>query len=331
MKAFPELLDVRQIVGSSTQRTYFGLVSLLRPKSLGNPERGREAGEDPPRRDWCIFENGARSIFPERFMRLQKIILFLLFLLGFVPPSDRARAQVIIGRLLDGESMQPIRKGFVQLLDTALYQVAAAQTDDEGGFVLRAPGPGEYLIQVEALSYHNMQDGPVALEGTDTMGVEFFVLPKPEELDPIIVEAERTEVHLRTAGFYRRKDRGMGSFITREDIEEIRPYDVSSLLLWGALPVILRPGPGGYLIPAFPAGRSSTTASGAGWCHPFYFVDGLPFTGIVNEGGFLIHPNEIAAVEVYATRAETPAQFRDPRARCGTVLIWTRWEEVPLP
>jgi hypothetical protein len=186
------------------------------------------------------------------------------------------------------------------------------------------------MIQVEAFSYHSMEDGPVVLAGTDTVGVEFFVLPRPEELDPIVVEAERTEFHLRAAGFYQRKDRGMGTFITREDIEDIRPHDVSGLLAWGALNVYLRPGPGGYLIPAFPAGRSSTKANSVGFCYPMYFLDGIPNMEIVDEGGFLIHPTQIAAVEVYATRAETPAQFRDPRASCGTILIWSRWKEVPL-
>ena len=84
------------------------------------------------------------------------------------------------------------------------------------------------------------------------------------------------------------------------------------------------------MIPAFPAGRSSTTAQGIGFCYPMYYLDGLPNMEIVDEGGFLIHPSQIAAVEVYSTRAETPAQFRDPRARCGTILIWSRWKEGPL-
>lgn len=49
----------------------------------------------------------------------------------------------------------------------------------------------------------------------------------------------------------------------------------------------------------------------------------------MEEFSFPIHPHDLGAVEVYHTRAETPAQFRDPGASCGKMLIWTRRKEVP--
>lgn len=109
--------------------------------------------------------------------------------------------------------MQPVPGGFIQLLDSASFRVSATFGDDEGRFTLTTPGLGEYRIQVEAFSYHSMDDGPITV---------------------------------------------------------------------------------GAMFPAFP-----------------------------------VHPNDIAAVEVYATRGETPAQYRDARARCGTILIWTRWKNSP--
>lgn len=248
----------------------------------------------------------------------------LLSALMQVIAGTQLQGQTIVGRLLDGESMQPIPRGFVQLLDSDSIQAAATYGDDGGLFILDAPRPGMYLIQVEAFSYHSMQDGPVELGPADTVGVEFFVLPKPEELDPIVVEAQRTEFRLRTSGFYRRQGRGTGQFITREDIDDIRPHDVSSLLVWGAPGIMLRPNRAGAMVAAFPAGRSSTSTL-IGWCFPMYFLDGLPLEVTDNDIAFPIHPNDIAAVEVYSTRADTPVQYRDARARCGTVLIWSRW------
>jgi hypothetical protein len=264
-------------------------------------------------------------------MRLRRApIVFLLFL-GVVLPAGSVGGQVIIGRLLDGESMQPVPGGFIQLLDSASFQVSATFGDDEGRFTLTAPGPGEYRIQVEAFSYLSMDDGPIKVGAADTVGVEFYVLPNPEELDPIVVEAERMEVHLRNAGFYRRQERGIGQFITREDIDGIRPHDVTGLLVWGARGVLMRPNAAGAMFPAFPSGRSSTTGVGGSWCSPMYFLDGIPFSVSPDEAAFPLHPSEIAAVEVYATRGETPAQYRDARARCGTILIWTRWKDSPAP
>jgi hypothetical protein len=263
-------------------------------------------------------------------MRFRKA-LTLSFILGMTVLGRPANAQTILGRLLDGEAMQPVPQGFIQLLDTALYQVAATQSDEGGGFVLSAPKAGEYMVRAEAYSYHTIDDGPLNLASGDTVRVEFFILPKPEELDPIVVEAQRTEFQLRTAGFYRRQERGMGQFITQEDIDDIRPHDLPSLLVWGALGVYLRPNAVGVMVPAFPAGRSGTESGTIGWCYPMYFLDGLPFQVDNDEVAFPIHPSEISAVEVYATRGETPAQYRDPRASCGTILLWSRRREGPGP
>jgi hypothetical protein len=249
----------------------------------------------------------------------------LLILLGVSFPGGHLRAQTILGRLLDGESKQPIPWGLVQLLDSASQRVSFAYSDENGDFTLTAPDSGQYLVQGEAFSYHAVQDGPVSLGPADTIGVELYILPDPERLDPIVVEAKRLDLRLRTTGFYGRMERGMGEFITREDIEDIRPHDMSSLLVWGALGVLLRPDSEGNMVPAFLAGRSGTGFSGAGWCRPMYFVDGLPAILEPWENiNFLVHPNSVGAIEVYASRAATPAQYRDARNRCGTILIWTR-------
>ncbi|MBT8396837.1 MAG: carboxypeptidase regulatory-like domain-containing protein [Gemmatimonadetes bacterium] len=255
----------------------------------------------------------------------------ILVILGLAVPGHPADAQTIVGRLLDGDAMQPVPHGFIELLDTAAFQVAATRSDERGDFTVSAPGPGEYLIRAEAFLYHSIEDGPVALNAGETTRVEFFILPKPEELDPLVIAAKRTDFQLRTAGFYRRQERGMGQFITRDDIEDIRPHDLSSLLAWGVLGVMLRPNRVGAMIPAFPAGRSSTESTRIGWCYPMYFLNGLPFDFDLDEFSFPVHPNDLAAVEVYHTRGETPAQFRDPRASCGTILLWTRWKEEPRP
>ena len=81
----------------------------------------------------------------------------------------------------------------------------------------------------------------------------------------------------------------------------------------------------GNLVPVFLAARSGTGVYGGGWCEATYFLDGFPMILDREEDiNSLIHPNEIGAIEVYASRAAPPAQYRDARAACGTILIWTR-------
>ena len=84
--------------------------------------------------------------------------------------------------------------------------------------------------------------------------------------------------------------------------------------------MILRSAGGSNTVPVFSRYRR---------CLPMYFLDGIPIIDAGSEINYLIHPNSVEAVEVYVSRGETPAQYRDARARCGTILIWTRWEEVP--
>lgn len=258
-------------------------------------------------------------------MRFPTPRIFLLVLLGVILPAGQAHAQTILGRLLDGESMQPVPWGFIQLLDADSRPVAFTSSNESGDFLLSAPNSGQYLVVAEAFGYHAIQDGPVELGPTDTMRVEFFIPPDPERLDPLVVEAKRLDWRLRISGFYRRNERGIGQFITREDIDDIRPHDMPSLFVWGVPGMSLRPTREGNMVPVFSRGRAGTSVSGAGGCSPMYFVDGLPAILKAWEGvDFLVHPNNVAAVEVYASRAETPVQFRDSRARCGTILIWTR-------
>ena len=109
----------------------------------------------------------------------------------------------------------------------------------------------------------------------------------------------------------------MGHFLTREEIEEYKPHDMSSLLL--SVPgIILRPTPDGRMAPLFQ--RWGT----GGRCFPMYFLDGIPMHDAGPEIDYLVHPDNIEAIEAYQSRAEMPAQYRDSRAGCGLILIWTR-------
>ena len=258
-------------------------------------------------------------------MQVPRPPFVLLVCLGMSLPGGQVSSQTVVGRLLDGEAFQPIPWGIIQLLDSVSHPISLTHSDENGDFLLIAPGAGRYLIQAEAYSFHTVQDGPVDLGPADTIRVEFFILPDPERLDPLVVEAERLDRRLRMVGFYRRKARGLGEFIAREDIDDIRPHDMSSLLVWGSTGILLRPNSMGNLAPAFLAGRGGTGVYGGGWCEPMYFVDGLP---VILERGedidSLIHPNRVGAVEVYPSPGATPAQYRDARAGCGTILIWTR-------
>ncbi len=232
-------------------------------------------------------------------------------------------AQTIVGRLIDGESMQPIPFAVLRLLNLEEVEVGFSASDQKGEFVLEASEPGQYFILAEAFSYHSVQDGPISLGPSDTVGVQFFIPPDPEVMDPLLVVATPTERRLRMAGFYRRMERQMGQFLTREEIEDTRAHDLSGVL--AMVPgMVLRPARDGRLVAVFLRGQVPTSLSSGMRCYPAYYIDGVRIQEGGSEIDHYVHPSNIEAIEAYVSRGETPAQYRDIRNRCGTVLIWTR-------
>jgi hypothetical protein len=56
-------------------------------------------------------------------------------------------------------------------------------------------------------------------------------------------------------------------------------------------------------------------------CRPQYWVDGVPLEGGSAEE---FSPDNVEAVELYASPATTPPQFSTRDRTCGTVVVWTR-------
>lgn len=267
---------------------------------------------------FCVTrERALRPITPSTFAHVLPCLAF-----AFGQAGD-LNGQLIMGRLMDGESLTPIPNGVLQLLSLDSDPLSLAISGPEGEFRLVSPDSGRFLVRAEALGYHTLVRGPVTLGLTDTLGVAFYIRPYPALLDTLVVEAERQVRHLEIAGFYRRQKRMLGYFLNREEIEESNPRDVSALLL--AVPwIVLRPTRFGWHAPLFQRYMAASSFGAPGWCFPMYFLDGIPIFGAGREIDFLIHPDNIEAVEAYMSRSEIPVEYRDPRAACGVILIWTR-------
>ena len=258
-----------------------------------------------------------------RSVKPSTLALVLVSLATGLWRGGELHGQVIMGCLLDGESLTPIPHGVIHLLNLDTEPLSLAVSDEEGDFTIAAPDSGQFLIRAEAFGYHTLVEGPIPLGLGDTLGVAFYIRADPTLLDPLVVEAERQIRHLEMAGFYRRQRRMVGHFLSREEIEEYKPHDMSSLLL--SVPgIILRPARYGRLAPLFQRSLASSSFAGGGRCYPMYFLDGIPMYDAGPEIDFLVHPDNIEAIEAYQSRAETPVEYRDLRAICGVILIWTR-------
>lgn len=190
-----------------------------------------------------------------------------------------------------------------------------ATSDSIGRYMLGGVWPGTVRVSVRRLGF-TPETAAVVLASGAAVSRDFAL-----KVMAITLAAE--EVHVdptrgKMGAFNARKARGVGSFITREEIEKRQPSSLSELLRY-------LPGVGvtqkmaGEPQPVHMQRSVSTTTTGA--CTVKLYVDGHPY-----ENGNLddFSPNAVEGVEVYRSAAEIPADFRNRDATCGVIAIWTR-------
>ena len=65
--------------------------------------------------------------------------------------------------------------------------------------------------------------------------------------------------------------------------------------------------------------------SNGGSCAVAYYIDGSPFLSVGDDIDQIVQPQDVAAIEVYKSSAETPMQFQGADGGpCGTIVIWTK-------
>ena len=237
------------------------------------------------------------------------------------------------GRPLAGVTIAAVELKKQEGTDTAVAEVKrSVVTDSTGLFSLDGLRAGEQAIRVTYAGRH--VDDKFILSENSTLRIAILLDPDREGLGATIVEARQASVWRDLAGFYERRDlyTGFARFITREEIDRIKPKRPSSLLTLEGI----------------------STRCGRQWCVPTRLSNGVICTIPVNVDGM---PNQevsfdqipvadVAAVEIY--RGVPPVGLDVPlpgppgpsiwmgggaggangtppaSGGCGLVLIWTR-------
>jgi hypothetical protein len=140
------------------------------------------------------------------------------------------------------------------------------------------------------------------------------------ELPPMIAETDA--MRGKMGPFNQRRARGVGSFITRAEIEKRQAGTISELLRY-------LPGVGvtqkmaGEPQPVHMQRSVNSTVQGS--CTVQLYVDGHPYpNGSVDD----FAPGGMEGIEVYKSASEIPAAFRTRDATCGVIALWTRDPEA---
>lgn len=187
------------------------------------------------------------------------------------------------------------------------------QTDVRGAFELLTGETDTVTISLRSVGYEPIDALLVARNSLwDTVMVQME--PSAQRLSNVKVSENLTRSSLALRSFDERKARGLGTFITREEIVERGSSRLSDLL---------RTKRGVQVIRGKVRFASKTGARG-GNCQPDIWLDGTRSRGMeVDE----ILPNTVEAMELYPNFSTIPVEFQPVGANttpCGTIVIWTR-------
>ncbi|MCC6928864.1 MAG: TonB family protein [Gemmatimonadaceae bacterium] len=187
-----------------------------------------------------------------------------------------------------------------------------AISGEDGSYALHGLAVGSARLRIRRLGFRpTVMDLEVPAGGlTD---VEIQLVQVVTLLAPIAVLARSDAFESRLAGFYERRDRKIGHFISRERIERTHSFSFTDLL---------REVPGVRIRPIGSIQKAVRIRGSP--CAPLVFLDGMPATAAEFDLES-IDPGMVEGIEVYSGSATVPAEFAGPRNldRCGVVAIWS--------
>ncbi len=241
--------------------------------------------------------------------------LLVALALGVFAPA--ASGQTIRGTLLQEGSDAPINLGLVVMLTQAGDSVGAALTNERGEFSLTSPEPGSFLLHAAAFGHHQRTAGIFELGENAEMTVEFRLAIQVFELEGLEIIADQiTEPQLVRNGFYSRLQRGLGHFITPEDLENTMALQTQDLFYrMGRVRVVYGGITGDRVVMRGPNGT----------CSPRVYVDGHRMSLSGTSLNHIVPLHALAAVEVYRGAAEIPIEYSGIGLDlCGAIVFWTK-------
>ena len=239
--------------------------------------------------------------------------LALAGLIGFLAalPSAVSAQGTLRGVVVDSASRAPVAYADVAII--ALHMVTRA--DSEGHFTMHKLPQGRIELSIRRLGFQPQRE-TIVLSGGPNDSVRVALVAQPEVLSAVAVSAGERRRRQMVEDFYLRRARGIGTFVTREDLEARHarlPTDVLNL-----------PGIALQRTRYGVAVRFTSTSNVRRDCAPNLWVDGQRAAGMELDE---IPVDDIEGIELYNGPSTTPAQFWQgnlSNSACGTIVVWSR-------
>lgn len=245
-------------------------------------------------------QSPARTVFVEPGMLTVEAI--------YLPVSDPSKPGLVVGRVIDDATRQPIDGAAVQVGDAG----GGVLTNSRGYFVIGERAAGNYRLRITHLAYED-REVSFHVAGNLTQSLEVPLTTRPIELPGITVTAAPSRYRRDLEGLIRRMDMGFGTFITRETLER-RPE--------ARLADFVREVPG---VLVFMNGQRADVEVRGRPCTPDVFLDGVPFDMDPEVGLNQLFTQELEAIEVYKG-SDVPGEFLKVgfQRPCVAIVIWSR-------
>ncbi|HVX41116.1 MAG TPA: carboxypeptidase regulatory-like domain-containing protein [Gemmatimonadaceae bacterium] len=199
--------------------------------------------------------------------------------------------------------------------------VGSGRTNDSGWFAVRSLVPSAITVRIRRFGFQP-QEFDFTLHDAKVDSVSVTMPQSARLLAAVRTDASVERRKKDLEGFYRRRAKGYGTFITRDDIEARHTNTLSDMVrdLPGIRVVHAGTGRQGV--------RFDLSNAKAIDCPPQYWIDGrrVPNTDIDDYPA-----TDVEGIELYAGPASTPLEFSQTASRytCGTIVIWTRIPGTP--
>lgn len=214
------------------------------------------------------------------------------------------------GVVVDSAGRAPV--SFADVSVVALHMITRA--DSLGRFTLAKVPKGQVELSVRRVGYEPQRQ-TIVLTGGSADSVLVVMVPQAEVLSATVSEGERRRRQM-VEGFYARRARGIGSYVTRDDLEARHArVPTDGLNMPGISLIHTRYGTSVRFI-----GTSTVRRD----CPPMLWVDGQRAPNMELDD---IPVNDIEGIELYHGPSTTPAQFwlgNMSNAVCGTIVVWSR-------
>ncbi len=247
-----------------------------------------------------------------------RYLLLLLLLLPVAEVHGRQATEACTDASLklhvyDQQIIKPLGNVQVKLKNTDFE----ATTNDRGEVVFQDIDSGLYTLTLVADEAYLSEVLVLRLEPCEDRQLAVGLDRTPIELEGIVVSEERMERTLDRRGFYQRKARGMGRFMTKAELEERNKILLSEALR----------GVSGVQVISYEGAQVAVSRRRGRTCPLKVFLDGLAMGGFDSSSPQAFDLDSIplegtAGIEVYVGTSEIPIQYSQFN-QCGVVLVWT--------